>query len=213
MRKLFVFVDFQRGASKRREPLRRIERWLSRAVPVQRHQGRVCLCSRPGEHRRQILRRVWRIRAVFTHDENRLRSHKRFVQLEFALRQHRVEGVHSQRDRPKLRLQAAGHILFRHSERQHQLGVLQWHPTQGSLSHLILFISTNKVSQQVIADKQGMVEGLAYDSQHETLYWTCNSDSSISKALVNSNNMTVEKVVRLTTEDKPRGIALDPCDS
>lgn len=67
--------------------------------------------------------------------------------------------------------------------------------------------------EQVIADKQGMVEGLAYDRKHETLYWTCNSDSSISRALLNSNNITVEKVVRLTSEDKPRGIALDPCDS
>lgn len=66
---------------------------------------------------------------------------------------------------------------------------------------------------QVIAEKQGMVEGLAYDSMDDTLYWTCNSDSTISKTLLSRPNMTVEKVVRLTTEDKPRGIALDPCDS
>lgn len=66
---------------------------------------------------------------------------------------------------------------------------------------------------QVIADKQGMVEGLAFDGQTDTLYWTCNSDSSISKAVISTGNATVEKVVRLTPEDKPRGIALDPCDS
>lgn len=58
-----------------------------------------------------------------------------------------------------------------------------------------------------------MVEGLAYDSQQNTLYWTCNSDSTISKNLLSEANSTVQKVVRLTTEDKPRGIALDPCDS
>lgn len=58
-----------------------------------------------------------------------------------------------------------------------------------------------------------MVEGLAYDSKDDSLYWTCNSDSTISKAVLSHKNTTVEKVVRLTTEDKPRGIALDPCDS
>lgn len=58
-----------------------------------------------------------------------------------------------------------------------------------------------------------MVEGLAYDSMSDTLYWTCNSDSTISKISPNQRNATVQKVVRLTAEDKPRGIALDPCDS
>ena len=58
-----------------------------------------------------------------------------------------------------------------------------------------------------------MVEGLAYDSKDDTLYWTCNSDSTISKAILSNKNTTVQKVVRLTPEDKPRGIALDPCDS
>jgi len=58
-----------------------------------------------------------------------------------------------------------------------------------------------------------MVEGLAFDSQHNALYWTCNSDSTISKAVLSGPNAPVQKVVRLTTEDKPRGIALDHCDS
>lgn len=58
-----------------------------------------------------------------------------------------------------------------------------------------------------------MVEGLAFDSDHNSLYWTCNSDSTISKAVLNQVNVTVQKVVRLTAEDKPRGIALDACDS
>lgn len=58
-----------------------------------------------------------------------------------------------------------------------------------------------------------MVEGLAYDSHNNVLYWTCNSDSTISKSILGQMNSTVQKVVRLTTEDKPRGIALDTCDS
>jgi hypothetical protein len=58
-----------------------------------------------------------------------------------------------------------------------------------------------------------MVEGLAYDSVHDSLYWTCNSDSTISKMLVSDPNTTVTKVVRLASEDKPRGIALDTCDA
>ncbi|KAI9558491.1 hypothetical protein GHT06_015278 [Daphnia sinensis] len=71
----------------------------------------------------------------------------------------------------------------------------------------------NGTRHKVIAEKQGMVEGLAYDSKDDSLYWTCNSDSTISKAVLSQKNATVQKVVRLTTEDKPRGIALDPCDS
>lgn len=66
---------------------------------------------------------------------------------------------------------------------------------------------------QALAEKQGMVEGLAYDSVHDALYWTCNSDSTINKMLLGHANSSVVKVVRLTSEDKPRGISLDPCDT
>ena len=69
------------------------------------------------------------------------------------------------------------------------------------------------MSLQVLAEKQGMVEGLAFDSEHDNLYWTCNSDSSISRIdLKEKTNVTVHKVVRLAPDDKPRGIALDSCD-
>ena len=59
-----------------------------------------------------------------------------------------------------------------------------------------------------------MVEGLAFDYVHNFLYWTCNSDSSINKMDVHSLETTtaVTRVLRLAPDDKPRGIALDPCD-
>ena len=68
-------------------------------------------------------------------------------------------------------------------------------------------------SFQVLAEKQGMVEGLAYDGSHDTLYWTCHSDPTINKMALADANASVVEVVRLPADDKPRGIALDSCDA
>ncbi|XP_060522093.1 prolow-density lipoprotein receptor-related protein 1 isoform X3 [Cylas formicarius] len=65
-----------------------------------------------------------------------------------------------------------------------------------------------------VVEKQGSVEGLAYEQLHHALYWTCNNAATISRInLTHSNNVvnTVEMVVKLRVQDKPRGIAVDSC--
>lgn len=77
---------------------------------------------------------------------------------------------------------------------------------------------------------QGSVEGIAYDSYDNALYWTCNNYATISRMYLgrrggaealtdvgtNITNMTkspIETVVKLFREDKPRGIVVNPCHS
>jgi len=64
----------------------------------------------------------------------------------------------------------------------------------------------------VIAEKQGSVEGLYYEASHTDLYWTCSNDASINRINPYSTTAKVEKILKLSSNDKPRGIAVDPCD-
>lgn len=76
----------------------------------------------------------------------------------------------------------------------------------------------NGTGHTVIVNKQVSVEGLAFDEVSKFLFWTSNHDASIRKINVqnltgNTHNNTnaVEIVVKLKIEDKPRGIAVEPC--
>lgn len=85
----------------------------------------------------------------------------------------------------------------------------------------VLFNGTGK---KVLVEKQSMVEGIAFEDNQ--LYWTSIQDNSISRLNISSsgtlgmhcNNSTcrqstIEKLVKLGSDDKPRGIALDGCSS
>ncbi|KAG1687419.1 Prolow-density lipoprotein receptor-related protein 1 [Nymphon striatum] len=58
-----------------------------------------------------------------------------------------------------------------------------------------------------------LVEGLAYDPVYRVLYWTSNRDASISRLsmLFKLHEPRNEKLVQLSSDDKPRGIAVDGC--
>ncbi|CAH2009921.1 unnamed protein product [Acanthoscelides obtectus] len=74
----------------------------------------------------------------------------------------------------------------------------------------------NGSEHRVVVDKQGSVEGLAYELIHNALYWTCNNDATISRVNLTdqlTNASAVETIVRLRLQDKPRGIAIDSCGS
>lgn len=66
-----------------------------------------------------------------------------------------------------------------------------------------------------MAEKQGSVEGLYYEATDSDLYWTCSNDASINRINPNTKDGTgkLEKVLKLNSHDKPRGIAVDPCES
>lgn len=70
----------------------------------------------------------------------------------------------------------------------------------------------------MVAEKQGSVEGLYFESVHQDLYWTCSNDASINRMNPYFNHFNrakrrVEKVLKLGKNDRPRGIAVDPCQS
>ncbi|XP_076313100.1 LDL receptor protein 1 isoform X3 [Tachypleus tridentatus] len=69
----------------------------------------------------------------------------------------------------------------------------------------------NGTNHTVLVEKQGSVEGLAFDSVHEELYWTNNRDASISRLSLRSPHARPEKIIKLRSEDKPRGIDVDSC--
>ncbi|GFY45676.1 low-density lipoprotein receptor-related protein 1 [Trichonephila inaurata madagascariensis] len=71
----------------------------------------------------------------------------------------------------------------------------------------------NGSNPTVIVEKQGSVEGLAYDPIHKDLYWTSHSNSSLSRISLASFNATPEVIIQLGDEDKPRGIDVDSCAS
>lgn len=60
---------------------------------------------------------------------------------------------------------------------------------------------------------QGSVEGIAYEQVQNMLYWTCNNDASINRINLSgrTNSTLPETVIRLSAQDKPRGIAVDSC--
>ncbi|XP_074039673.1 LDL receptor protein 1 [Leptinotarsa decemlineata] len=72
----------------------------------------------------------------------------------------------------------------------------------------------NGSDHRIVVEKQGSVEGLAYEQIHNSLYWTCNIDATINRVnLTNqlSNASSVETIVHMRVQDKPRGIAVDSC--
>ncbi|KAK9511107.1 hypothetical protein O3M35_005737 [Rhynocoris fuscipes] len=71
----------------------------------------------------------------------------------------------------------------------------------------------NGSNHRVIVERQGSVEGLAYGSVENSLYWTCNSVGAIYKMSLSNDTMQPEVVIKLSASDRPRGIAIDPCDS
>lgn len=72
----------------------------------------------------------------------------------------------------------------------------------------------NGTDHRILVDKQGAVEGIAFDPLNDEIYWTSNSDASINRFRIkhlSKGNRTVEKIIKLTNQDKPRGIAIDSC--
>lgn len=85
-------------------------------------------------------------------------------------------------------------------------------------SSSINWVYFNGTDHQAIVSKQVSVEGLAFNQQNHHLYWTSNSDASIraidtSEMKIDSEynfNLT-KQVIQLNAQDKPRGIAVEPC--
>ncbi|XP_062600838.1 low-density lipoprotein receptor-related protein 1-like [Saccostrea cucullata] len=61
----------------------------------------------------------------------------------------------------------------------------------------------------------GSVEGLAYDSSNDTLYWTSYTNSSINRIKINPATGNAsgpsQKLIQLSTSDHPRAIVVDSC--
>ncbi|XP_054720384.1 low-density lipoprotein receptor-related protein 1-like [Uloborus diversus] len=71
----------------------------------------------------------------------------------------------------------------------------------------------NGTSHTIIVEKQGSVEGLAYDPGNKDLYWTSHSDSSLSRINLATEGSRPEVIIYLSSDDKPRGIDVDSCAS
>ncbi|CAH0551681.1 unnamed protein product [Brassicogethes aeneus] len=72
----------------------------------------------------------------------------------------------------------------------------------------------NGSDHRIIVERQGSVEGLAYEQIMNALYWTCNNEATINRVKLSddmTNASSVETIVRLRSQDKPRGIAIDSC--
>ncbi|CAL4168163.1 unnamed protein product, partial [Meganyctiphanes norvegica] len=69
----------------------------------------------------------------------------------------------------------------------------------------------NGSHHSVLAERQGSVEGLAFEEKSRDLYWTCQSDATINRLSLVVPDKRIEKIVRLSPDDKPRGIAVDSC--
>lgn len=57
----------------------------------------------------------------------------------------------------------------------------------------------NGSDHRVIVDKQGSVEGLAYEQIGNALYWTCNNDATINRVNLTdqmTNASEVESIIR-----------------
>lgn len=88
----------------------------------------------------------------------------------------------------------------------------------------ICSIHFNGSDHKILVEKQGFVEGVTF--MENQLFWTSISDCTISRLNTTSSGVrricqqsetctesTVEKLVRLTSDDKPRGIVFDKCSS
>ncbi|KAL1502195.1 hypothetical protein ABEB36_007373 [Hypothenemus hampei] len=72
----------------------------------------------------------------------------------------------------------------------------------------------NGSDHRIIVEKQGSVEGIAYEQLGNALYWTCNNDATVNRVNLTdqlTNSSAVETIVRLRSQDKLRGIAVDSC--
>lgn len=63
----------------------------------------------------------------------------------------------------------------------------------------------------VLVHKQGSVEGLAYEPISNELYWTSHRDASVGRISLSTADAVPEKVVKMGSEDKPRGIVVSSC--
>ena len=70
---------------------------------------------------------------------------------------------------------------------------------------------------QILKNEVGSVEGIAFESSMRELYWTSYSHSSIYRLKIKDVDKGVipepTQVVRLQSEDHPRAIAIDSCES
>ncbi|KAF7273554.1 hypothetical protein GWI33_013751, partial [Rhynchophorus ferrugineus] len=94
-----------------------------------------------------------------------------------------------------------------------------------SYKHQVLFFSDiqkgniqavhfNGTGYKTVVDKQGSIEGLAYEQVSHALYFTSITHATISRVALTqqlTNASAVEVVVKLRDQDKPRGIAVDSC--
>ena len=73
----------------------------------------------------------------------------------------------------------------------------------------------NGSDHKVLLHQQGSVEGVTFDEKTKTLYWTCQSDATINakEIMPGKESEMVKKIVTLNPDDKPRGIAVDSCES
>ncbi|VDP37325.1 unnamed protein product [Soboliphyme baturini] len=66
-----------------------------------------------------------------------------------------------------------------------------------------------------LVSSEGSVEGLTFDHEHKDLYWTSYTNGSINRVHVEgrlTDGLRPFKVLQLdSSSDKPRGIAVDPC--
>ncbi|XP_064475155.1 prolow-density lipoprotein receptor-related protein 1-like [Ornithodoros turicata] len=69
----------------------------------------------------------------------------------------------------------------------------------------------NGSGHAVLVHKQGSVEGLAYEPIRNELYWTSHRDASVGRLSLSTPKALPEKVVKMSSEDKPRGIVVSSC--
>uniref|UniRef100_A0A6G1SPS9 Low-density lipoprotein receptor-related protein 1 n=1 Tax=Aceria tosichella TaxID=561515 RepID=A0A6G1SPS9_9ACAR len=129
------------------------------------------------------------------------------------------EESHNNAPYPPITIEAKSHIISLTIDYKARR-VIYSEMTQDQICS-ILFNGTDK---KVLVEKQSMVEGIAFEKNQ--LYWTSIQDNSISRLNISSSGTldkscsstgcklaTVEKIVKLGSDDKPRGIALDSCTS
>lgn len=86
-------------------------------------------------------------------------------------------------------------------------------------SSTINMVFFNGTDHQTIVNQQLSVEGLAYEALTDQLFWTTNSDSSIraldlkvaGSDLANNTKLVRQVIKLMSRQDKPRGIAVEPC--
>ncbi|XP_077556086.1 LDL receptor protein 1 isoform X2 [Haemaphysalis longicornis] len=94
-------------------------------------------------------------------------------------------------------------LAFDYSERRIFYSDIQ----RGSINS----VHFNGSGHTVLVQKQGSVEGLAYEPINNELYWTSHRDASVGRVSLSDPTARPEKIVKLGTEDKPRGIVVSSC--